>query len=152
MNKEELKQKLESKKFNDTTIEFLTNAINDVEELYGEYISEETIFDFGGHDYDTYVNAVSAAEEISISGLHFIICTLLDRYGRKYEEISLDGFSCATSKIHFAIKDLSNGEVLFYKDPEESPFWKARGKEPLEVTNFLNQYAASGCKYIYLMV
>ena len=33
MNKEELKQKLESKKFNDTTIEFLTNAINDVEEL-----------------------------------------------------------------------------------------------------------------------
>lgn len=27
MNKEELKQKLESKKFNDTTIEFLTNAI-----------------------------------------------------------------------------------------------------------------------------
>ena len=40
MNKEELKQKLESKKFNDTTIEFLTNAINDVEELYGEYISD----------------------------------------------------------------------------------------------------------------
>lgn len=116
-----------------------------------QIMEEETIFDFGGHDYDTYVNAVSAAEEISISGLHFIICTLLDRYGRKYEEISLDGFSCATSKIHFAIKDLSNGEVLFFKDPEESPFWKARGKEPLEVTNFLNQYAASGCKYIYLM-
>ena len=45
MNKEELKQKLESKKFNDTTIEFLTNAINDVEELYGEYISEETILE-----------------------------------------------------------------------------------------------------------
>lgn len=39
--------------------------------------------------------------------------------------------------------------MLFFKDPEESPFWKARGKEPLEVTNFLNQYAASGCKYIY---
>ena len=45
MNKEELKQKLESKKFNDTAIEFLTNAINDVEELYGEYISEETILE-----------------------------------------------------------------------------------------------------------
>ena len=45
MNKEELKQKLESKKFNNTTIEFLTNAINDVEELYGEYISEETILE-----------------------------------------------------------------------------------------------------------
>lgn len=45
MNKEELKQKLESKKFNDTTIEFLTNAINDVEKLYGEYISEETILE-----------------------------------------------------------------------------------------------------------
>ena len=113
-----------------------------------QIMEEETIFDFGGHDYDAYVNAVSAAEEISISGLHFIICTLLDRYGRKYEEISLDGFSCATSKIHFAIKDLSNGEVLFFKDPEESPFWKARGKEPLEVTNFLKQYAASACKYI----
>ena len=45
-----------------------------------QIMEEETIFDFGGHDYDTYVNAVSAAEEISISGLHFIICTLLDRY------------------------------------------------------------------------
>ena len=109
-----------------------------------QIMEEEARFDFGGHDYDTYVNAVSVAEEISISGLRFIICTLLDRYGRKYEEISLDGFSCATSKIHFAIKDLSNGEVLLFKDPEESPFWKARGKEPLEVTNFLNQYSSNG--------
>ncbi len=116
-----------------------------------QIIEEETIFDFGGRDYDAYVNAVSAAEEISISGLHFIICTLLDRYGIQYEEIPLNDFSCTTSKIRFAIKDLSNGEVLFFKDPEDSPFWKIRGKEPSEVTIFLNKYAASGCKYIYLM-
>ncbi len=116
-----------------------------------QLIEEETIFDFGCHEYDTYTNTVSAAEEVSISALHFIVCTLLNRYGREYEEIPLGDFSCATSKIRFAIKDLSNGELLFFKDPEDSPFWKVRGKEPLEVTDFLSKYAASGCKYIYLM-
>lgn len=45
MNKEELKQKLESKKFNDTTLDFLTTAISDVQELCGESISEETILE-----------------------------------------------------------------------------------------------------------
>lgn len=39
MKKEELKKKLEPKKFNDVTMEFLTTAVNDVLELYGEYIS-----------------------------------------------------------------------------------------------------------------
>ena len=43
MNKEELKLKLKPKKFNDTTMDFLTTAINDVLELYGEYISEDII-------------------------------------------------------------------------------------------------------------
>lgn len=43
MNKEELKLKLKPNKFNDTTMDFLTTAINDVLELYGEYISEDII-------------------------------------------------------------------------------------------------------------
>ena len=43
MNKEELKLKLKPNKFNDTTMDFLTTAINDVLELYGKYISEDII-------------------------------------------------------------------------------------------------------------
>ena len=45
MKKEELKKKLEPKKFNDVTMEFLTTAVNDVLELYGEYISEDVIIE-----------------------------------------------------------------------------------------------------------
>lgn len=45
MKKEELKKKLEPKKFNDVTMEFLTTAVNDVLKLYGEYISENVIIE-----------------------------------------------------------------------------------------------------------
>ena len=45
MKKEELKKKLEPKKFNDVTMEFLTTAVNDVLKLYGEYISEDVIIE-----------------------------------------------------------------------------------------------------------
>lgn len=45
MKKEELKKKLEPKKFNDVTMEFLTIAVNDVLKLYGEYISEDVIIE-----------------------------------------------------------------------------------------------------------
>ena len=45
MNKEELRKKLEPKKFNNVTMEFLTKAVNDVLESYGEYISEDVIIE-----------------------------------------------------------------------------------------------------------
>ena len=65
MNKEELKQKLESKKFNDTTIEFLTNAINDVEELMDnvnelERIIECEVNEKSDFDYMQYINQIIA--------------------------------------------------------------------------------------------
>ena len=43
MNKEELKLKLKPKKFNDTTMDFLTTAINDVLENKRAAVMTDTI-------------------------------------------------------------------------------------------------------------
>lgn len=116
-----------------------------------EIIKKETAISFWDNDYDSYITTISAAKEISISCLQFMICTLFKHYGRGYEEVPIEGLSHASSKVHFAFKDLSSNTILFFKDPEDSLLWKVRGKEPSNVEAILEKYASSGCKYIYLM-
>lgn len=115
-----------------------------------QIIRKESAIDFPNQDGKAYISTVSAAKCITISCLQFIVCSLFEHYDKRFEEIPVSGLSFG-SKIHFAIKDLSNGIILFFKDPEESLFWKVSGKEPPDIEDFLCRHSAHSCKYIYLM-
>ena len=116
-----------------------------------EIIRKETAIIFCDQDYDSYINIISGAKITSISCLQYIICALAELYGHQFKSISVDGLSHDTSRIHFAFKDISSNTVLFFKEPENSRFWKINGKELPDIEAFLNKHTASACQYVYLM-
>lgn len=115
-------------------------------------VAGQVIFNFVESDLSKYHNISQAANTISISCLCFIITQLLNEYGYKIQELCVKEEKGKLAKAHLYIVDKQKNELLLFKDLEEGPLWKIKGKEPQEVQSIMDSCGANSCKYIYFVL
>lgn len=114
-------------------------------------IRNEVLFDFGGNDHEKYERVIMSAKKISVSCLQFIVLKLGELYGCKFEIIDAEIKVDNTSKVYFLIKDEKNDVLLVFKELEEYPGWKVKGREPNEIQSLMDDIEVKTCKYVYMI-
>lgn len=123
-------------------------------DLKWDVVRQQALFDFGGRDFVRYSNVINESKKTSISCLCTIIVYLLKQYRYEIEQLPRKPEKPEDDKMSepcFAIKDVKNGTLLFFKEIEEINFWKTRDLEPEYIAAYMRECGASSCKYVYLM-
>ena len=87
----------------------------ETKDLQWDTVREQALFDFGGEDFEKSVNVYTAAKNISISCLHFMIEQLFKEYKYPVEPVSVDTSidEKVLGKVKFAFKDSQSDTLLF---------------------------------------
>lgn len=114
-------------------------------------VRNELLFDFGGNEHEKYERVITSAKDISLSCLHFIILKLGEIYGCQFKTIDAEIKIDKGSKIYFLIHDEKKDELLVFKELEECPGWKIKGREPEKIQSLMDEIKVKTCKYVYMV-
>lgn len=120
-------------------------------DLQWDIVEQQKLFDFLGYDIEGYLDYVKQSKRISIGCLYKVIVSLFKKYDYDIEPIILKDIN-EQPNMRFAFKDIRNNTLLFFKEIEESNFWKISGRESDEIQKLLSKCGMTKCKYIYLML